>query len=190
SLFTARDTASLLSWGITVPNPVVNGSKFALAFPQTTNNFKDMIHGIHAGKDRATPIRIVRNRTPDAINIINGGTIGFPGVLNNCKSCHTYNGYNMPIANVLPTRETAEDLVATDTVTKARTAIGTVGATDLMITPFTAACVTCHDSTPAKAHMVLNGGQIKVARSALNINGESCAVCHGAGSTYDPAKVH
>jgi hypothetical protein len=59
-----------------------------------------------------------------------------------------------------------------------------------MITPFTAACVTCHDSAPAKAHMTLNGGQIKVTRSSLNIAGESCAVCHGAGSDFDPVKIH
>jgi hypothetical protein len=59
-----------------------------------------------------------------------------------------------------------------------------------MITPFTAACVTCHDSAPAQAHMILNGGQIKVNRSALNSAGESCAVCHGAGAEFDPVKVH
>lgn len=188
--FTAKDTASLTAWGITIPNPVVVGSNFALAFPQTTNNFKDMIHGIHAGKDRTTPIRIVRDRTPAAITIINGANIGFPGILNNCQSCHTYNGYNVPTTGtLLPTRENADNGAIVDTAS-AKASLATLNATDKVITPFAAACVTCHDSTAAQAHMTLNGGQIKVPRSTLNIAGEACAVCHGAGSTYDPVKVH
>ena len=190
NLFTAKDTANLAAWGITIPNPVVAGSNFALVFPQTTNNMKDMIHGIHAGKDRTSPIRIVRDRTPSAVNIINGGNIGFPGILKNCQSCHTYNGYNVPTTgNLLPTREIADNGAIVDTAS-AKASLVTLNATDKVITPFTAACVTCHDSTAAQAHMTLNGGQIKVNRSSMNIAGESCAVCHGVGSTYDPAKVH
>lgn len=59
-----------------------------------------------------------------------------------------------------------------------------------MTTPFTAACVSCHDAAPAQAHMKLNGGQIKVLRSVTDPTLESCAVCHGAGSDFDPVKVH
>ncbi len=187
-LFTARDTASLTAWGITIPNPVPAGSNFALGFPQTTNNFKDMIHGIHAGKDRTTPIAIVRDRTPGAIAIINGGNIGFPGILNNCQSCHTYNGFSGTPANVLASREIADN--GTATTAGAKASLGTANAADKLTTPFTAACISCHDSTPAQAHMTLNGGQIKVNRSFLNLAGESCAVCHGAGAEFDPAKVH
>ncbi|MBL0211634.1 MAG: OmcA/MtrC family decaheme c-type cytochrome [Holophagaceae bacterium] len=187
-LFTAKDITNLAAWGITIPNPVPVGSNFALNFPQTTNNFKDMIHGIHAGKDRTSPIAIVRNRTPGAIAIINGGNIGFPGILNNCQSCHTYNGFSGTPANVLASRENADN--GTATTVGAKASLATLNATDKMITPFTAACVTCHDSAPAQAHMTLNGGQIKVNRSALNSAGESCAVCHGAGAEFDPAKVH
>jgi mono/diheme cytochrome c family protein len=29
-----------------------------------------------------------------------------------------------------------------------------------------------------------------VPRAALNIAGESCAVCHGSGSDFDPVKMH
>jgi mono/diheme cytochrome c family protein len=194
-MFTAKDIASLSAWGITIPNPVVVGSNFALNFPQTTNNFKDMIHGIHAGKDRTTPIRIVRDRTNATtangqIAIIDGANIGFPGILSNCKSCHTYNGYNVPTSGkLLASRELADNGALVD-ITSSKASIATVSATDKMISPFTAACVTCHDSTAAQAHMNLNGGQIKVNRSALNPALESCAVCHGAGSEFDPVKVH
>jgi OmcA/MtrC family decaheme c-type cytochrome len=192
--FTADQKATLTTWtGVDFSvNPVTaGGTNVALTFPQTSNNMKDMIHGIHAGKDRTSPIKIVRDRTPSAVNVINGGNIGFPGILSNCASCHTYNGYNVPTTGaLLPTREEAINVAGNTTTALAKTALATSNAGDLMITPFTAACVTCHDSSAAKAHMTLNGGQIKVSRSALNIAGESCAVCHGVGSTYDPVKIH
>jgi len=193
-LFTANDKESLTKWtGIDFStNPVAaGGTNVALAFPQTSNNMKDMIHGIHAGKDRTTPIAIVRNRTPSAVNVIDGARIGFPGILSDCKSCHTYNGYNVPTSGaLLATREAAVNVAGNTTTVLAKAALATSNATDLMITPFTATCVTCHDSVPAKAHMTLNGGQIKVARSAMVVANESCAVCHGSGSEFDPVKVH
>jgi OmcA/MtrC family decaheme c-type cytochrome len=193
-LFTANDKESLTKWtGIDFStNPVTAGGvNVALAFPQTSNNMKDMIHGIHAGKDRTTPIAITRNRTPSAINVIDGARIGFPGILNNCQSCHTYNGYNVPTTGaILPTREQAINPVGNTTTVLAKAALAASNIGDVMITPFTAACVSCHDSAPAKAHMTINGGQIKVPRAALNIAGESCAVCHGSGSDFDPVKMH
>ncbi len=160
------------------------------AFPQTTNNLKDMIHGIHAGKDRTTPIKIVRDRTPSAVNIINGANISFPGILNNCQSCHTSTGYSSIPAAALATREEAINTSGNTTTALAKAALGLINTTDKMITPYTAACVTCHDSSAAQAHMVTNGGQIKVNRSALNVAGEACAVCHGSGSQYDVTVVH
>ena len=202
----AREVAQLKSWttNATYPtgidftvNPVATTglTNVALNFPQTTNNLKDMIHGIHAGKDRTSPIRIVRDRTNavvanGAVNVIGGETIGFPGVLTNCMDCHTYNGYSGVPANTLATREQAINVAGNTTTVLAKAALGTVNTGDLMTTPFTASCVSCHDTTAGKAHMVLNGGQILVTRSSLNSAGESCAVCHGAGSTYDPVVVH
>jgi hypothetical protein len=63
-VFTAPDLAKFAIWGF--DKTLTNA---ATKFPVTTNNFKDMIHGIHAGKDREEPIEIVRNRTPGAITI-------------------------------------------------------------------------------------------------------------------------
>ena len=189
SLFTVRDVATLKSWGIVVPNPVVAGSNFALTFPQTTNNFKDMIHGIHAGKDRTNPIQIVRDRTPGAINIISGANIGFPGILNRCETCHTYNGYSGTPPNAFASRQIADNGAVMDPAS-AKASLATANATDKMTSPFTAACVACHDGTAAQVHMVKQGGQIKVNRSDLIMSGESCVVCHGAGRESDPVKVH
>lgn len=206
-LVIARERALLKKWttNATYPtginfdvNPVTTTglTNVALNFPQVTNNMKDMIHGIHAGKDRSTnPIKIVRDRTNatvanGAINVIGGEYIGFPGNAAKCQSCHTYNGFSGVPANTLATRDQAINAAGNTTTVLAKAALATLNTGDLMTTPFTAACVTCHDSAPAAAHARLNGGQIGVARSALNTAGESCLVCHGAGSAYDPAVVH
>jgi len=54
---------------------------------------------------------------------------------------------------------------------------------NLVMSPISAVCFGCHDTSAAKAHMTQNGGSINVARSAaLNIT-ETCLVCHGAVST-------
>jgi OmcA/MtrC family decaheme c-type cytochrome len=189
--FTEKQKLALTEWtGISfATNPVTAGyTNVALSFPQVTNNMKDMIHGIHAGKARTTePFKIVRG---DRWALINGADIGFPGILKNCQSCHTYNGYSSMPTTALASRYEAVNVSGNTTVALANSALGTLNAGDLMTTPFTASCASCHDDAPAAAHMRLNGGQILVARGSLNSAAESCAVCHGAGSTLDPVKVH
>ncbi|OQA38154.1 MAG: hypothetical protein BWY56_00334 [Acidobacteria bacterium ADurb.Bin340] len=204
--FTADQKAILTAWtGVDFStNPVTAGqTNVALKFPQVTNNMKDMIHGIHAGKTRTTnAFKIVRDRTPNAVNVINAAEIGYPGRLTNCQGCHTYNGYSGVPVGALASRDEAvhkdnSTLVAGSTTiyannspADAKTALEQISPRDLMTTPFTASCASCHDSAPAAAHMKLNGGQILVPRAVLNNAGESCAVCHGAGAAYDSAKVH
>ena len=153
-----------------------------------------MIHGIHAGKDRTAPIQIARDRTPSAINLIDGANIGFPAKLTNCENCHIRGTYSNVPANVLSSTQEADNGVfitgTSRTTADAKAALKQPNALDKVTTPFTAACVSCHDKAPAKAHMASNGGQILVARSAQNIAGEACAVCHAAGKEADPAVVH
>ena len=66
----------------------------ALKFPVTTNNFKDMIHGIHAGRERVTPFQDARDRTSTTtagggvIQLLDFRRMDFPGKLNNCETCH------------------------------------------------------------------------------------------------------
>ncbi|HCZ33559.1 MAG TPA: hypothetical protein DHV93_08970 [Holophagaceae bacterium] len=180
--------ATLTSWGV---DPTVANA--ALALPQLTNNFKDMIHGIHAGKDRTEPFRDARDFR-NALTLVDAGKIGFPGILNNCQSCHTYNGYDGVPAKTLASRQEADNGVFLNgtnrTPADAKAALATINDDDMMTTPFTASCVSCHDSSAAKAHMTLNGGQVLVKRTTLNSAAESCAVCHGASAEFAPSKVH
>jgi OmcA/MtrC family decaheme c-type cytochrome len=60
---------------------------------------------------------------------------------------------------------------------------------NLVISPISAACYSCHDSSAAKAHMVQNGGSINVARSVALANTETCLVCHGAVSSTNSTNL-
>jgi OmcA/MtrC family decaheme c-type cytochrome len=181
----------------------------ALKFPVTSNNFKDMIHGIHAGRDRVTPFQDARDSTSrGSIDLLDFRRMDFPGKLNNCETCHTtatgttatYN--TIPAGSLASTYESinaayaAAILAGTATPANAKASLATANATDTVTTPFTAACVSCHDGSAAKAHMAINGGQLNVTRAAALPAGrpledvESCAVCHGPGREFDTAKVH
>ena len=103
--------------------------------------------------------------------------MGFPGILNNCETCHVTatsatTTYNTVPLNALPSRYEAinADYAAgiaggTATTAMAKASLATMNDTDAVTTPFTASCVSCHDHPAAKAHMTLNGGLINVARS-------------------------
>ncbi|MEI8162618.1 MAG: OmcA/MtrC family decaheme c-type cytochrome [Betaproteobacteria bacterium] len=65
----------------------------------------------------------------------------------------------------------------------------------LVSSPVSAACFSCHDTTTARGHMTLYGGNIYTARStvgAANLasNPETCLICHGAGKVNDAAIIH
>ncbi len=188
---TADQKAALTTWtGVNfATDPTAGGANpdLALKFPQTSNNMKDMIHGLHMGAKRTSPMKDIRG---DRWAIIDASKLVFPGIIQQCTDCHTYNGFSGVAANTLATREEAINLAGNTTQALAYAALAQDNDTDLMTTPFTSSCVSCHDTTAAQAHMRLNGGQIKVARSTLATASESCAVCHGSGSTYDPVKVH
>ena len=70
-------------------------------------------------------------------------------------------------------------------------------ATSAVTSPMTATCTGCHDSAPAVAHMVNNGGVFYSLRSAAYTAGttnlvanEQCMICHGAGTVMDIQAVH
>lgn len=204
--FTPVQLAILTAW-----DPAFNQATpgYSLTFPEFSNNFKELIHGIHAGKDRTTPLRDVRNGSGTSITLINAGEIGFPNILSNCDTCHLspQTGTNRQTwkadlpANVLPTTNVTRNASGEATIAGKTAARDTVpNAEDLVSGPLVGACVSCHDSVVAKAHMVSNGGQLGAAASGpsytdlgvvrAQLTTEQCALCHGEGKIADAVKVH
>ena len=156
----------------------------ALALPVTTNNFKDMIHGIHAGRDRVNPFRDARDRRRGAITLLDFARMDFPGRLNNCETCHVAGTYSSVPLNALPstyeTIDAAYDAAiaagtATTALAKAALVDDQANGTDRVTTPFAGACVSCHDSAATKSHIKLQGGQMQVNRNTAGVAAASPA---------------
>ena len=178
----------------------------ALKFPVTSNNFKDMIHGIHKGRERVTPFADARDATSrGSITLLDFRRLDFPGRINYCETCHvtsassdqqTYN--TVPASTLVSTHESINAAYAAGPATTAlaKASLDTVNLDDTVRTPFAAACSSCHDNTPAKAHISIMGGALDVKRSVAQPavraleDVESCAVCHGPGRDFDTNRVH
>ena len=154
--------------------------------PEATQNLKDMVHGIHAGDMRTNAYEHTRSKS--GINsYYDWSEVVYPNERNNCLSCHLAGTYGDVPTGVLATT----DVTPTNgtSIFDARTKLPNV--TDIVISPYSAACVACHDSDTAKAHMTLNGGQLSVLRPTLAYpSTESCGVCHGAGKIAGVDVVH
>jgi OmcA/MtrC family decaheme c-type cytochrome len=170
-------------WGVNI-NQATNG---ALQLPVTSNNMKDMIHGIHAGHDRVAPWRDARyfrnNQT-----MLDFSRLGFPGNLDNCQMCHIAGQFSAVPANALVSTQYYRNDISTPGA--AATSMAAISPNDLVISPYAAACVSCHDGNAAKGHMVSNGAKINVTRAEAAGALEGCQVCHGPGAEWDAAKVH
>ena len=184
----------LTSWGLGAALVGTDDNTSAAVFPSISNNFKDLIHNIHKGHDHESPFFNLRGG--QAI-VYDFSHIKFPGILNDCQTCHvaptsTNPSYTGVPATALPSTQKAVNAAyaASATRANAQAALATVGtnADDIVTTPFSAACVACHDNSAAKAHITTQGGGIMVKRA--NVQPESCAVCHGSGRTYDVTVMH
>jgi OmcA/MtrC family decaheme c-type cytochrome len=164
-----------------------------LTYPEATNNFKDMIHGIHGGATRTTDYQFVRGGRQ---GYYNWSDVVFPASASDCLRCHKAETFEVPLnANTLLTTNrttgVADGQDATEAdVSDARDNVP--NETDFVITPISAACYACHDSADAKAHMGQNGAAINDNRSDVVAASsvETCSVCHGTGKTVDLAVVH
>jgi OmcA/MtrC family decaheme c-type cytochrome len=142
--------------------------------------FKDMIHGIHRGDERESPITLysgVNSSTP-------GGTSttildpGYPGILSNCSQCHADGTWTLG-----DTRDWAPSQYPIYTCSEDPTLDLDLYCTDPYWTstivyrpPVQAACNGCHDSEAAMAHSELN---------TTDDGDEACAVCHGPGAEFE-----
>lgn len=111
----------------------------------------------------------------------------------------TYNAATSVVTDALATVTTFSGTTSTTAVPSGGKYINVKGTvnlardsvantTDLVISPFAAACVACHASEAARAHMGGNGGWINAERTTVTSggtvtadSGEQCVVCHGTG---------
>lgn len=162
-----------------------------LLYPEATNNFKDMIHGIHAASVRSTDYEFVRARGTGYY--YNWSEVTFPGDPSNCAKCHDGDTYttDLPSNVLMSTDVTTDGFNATEAdVEAARDS--KPNDTDLVITPIAAACTACHDTPLAEAHMGHNGAGVRVERSTVNAGQtlEACDLCHGTDRLADVEKMH
>ncbi len=130
------------------------------AMPPTSINFRVMVHRIHKGEEADNPLVVYGFGG----NPIDFSEVAFPGDLNYCETCHVEGAYDLPLpSDVAPT-----------TVTQA-------GEVVSVTPPIGSVCSSCHDTTTAIAHMMLQTTSDGI---------ETCAVCHGAGREFDVVKVH
>jgi hypothetical protein len=65
---------------------------------------------------------------------------------------------------------------------------------DVVVSPNTAVCSTCHVTDLAKQHMVQNGGDFNATKAAdstlISTGVETCELCHGEGRTADVEIMH
>lgn len=149
----------------------------ALGQDDVSVDMKTMIHALHASGDIGVPFDVCGfGNRPVSFDF------AYPGRLNNCEGCHLENTY-YPVDSdeVLGTTvDAGTDLVSpTD---------------DVVVSPNTAICSSCHHEPLALEHMKQNGGDFtatKGADSALISAGvETCALCHGPGRIADVKTVH
>ena len=212
--------AMLVEWYPAITAPT---AEFAQILAETSNNFKEMIHGIHAGGTRTTPFRDIRG---DRFAVIDAGHIVFPNLLSNCEACHVTNATNANIhthdadlpANVLLTTNVTNDATGTPTAATTLQARNTVpNPEDLVIAPTTGACISCHDTPTAMAHMQANGAKLNFNATTGQFNpstptqsftdlgaprglvtasgtppyfGEQCILCHGPDRIADVVEAH
>jgi OmcA/MtrC family decaheme c-type cytochrome len=142
-------------------------------------DFKVMIHGIHAAAMRENPLQVVGFRGFTTY-VYDTDAVHYPGNLGNCTACHNEDGFRLPLAaSVLGTSVDTGDDVRDP-------------GDDLVTTPTTSVCSSCHDSSGARAHMANNGGSFETSQQAIDDGEsvESCSVCHGSGKIADVAAVH
>lgn len=196
-VFTGEKAKILADWGFdnTLPNAALN-------LPVTTNNMKDMIHGIHKGRERVTPFMDARYFRSN-LTLLDFRRMDFPGKINNCETCHIAGTYSNVSTNALASTYESIDAAyaagiaaGTATTAMANTALDTANSDDKVMSPFAAACISCHDSVAAQSHAATQGGLIQGTRTAFQTKvatpgaGEACLTCHGAGKAEDVAVKH
>jgi OmcA/MtrC family decaheme c-type cytochrome len=170
---------------------ILDGSLTADGLPERAIDFKRMIHSIHGAAVRTNPF-IVYGYGGSVNNFSN---LRFPGILNDCSTCHAGTSYQLTGIWEAPTQNgiLATTISTTPNATDAASYTSGLATPvdDLKITPTAAVCSSCHDGATAKAHMVNLGGAVFDGNAAaISASYETCSVCHGPGGIADVKVVH
>ncbi|MBI5494485.1 MAG: hypothetical protein HY904_05615, partial [Deltaproteobacteria bacterium] len=143
-----------------------------LLYPEEPMNFKNLIHGLHGAARRAFPFDFVRDRGTSGVFYYDWSEVTFPGILNNCQTCHTapaggVSSYDTDLpANVLMTTNETTNGVTPVTRTTVLASRGSVpNVTDVVSSPTAATCNGCHNSVAAEYHFEQMGGIIRKPRA-------------------------
>ena len=146
-------------------------------------DFKRMVHGIHAGGFRKTPLQIVGFQG----TLYDFSTVRFPAELSNCNKCHVNGSYALPIS-----AKALGSTVDTRSTQATPTALRTVDvdpSNDVEITPTAAVCSGCHDGAEVRTHMIRTGGASFGTYAGSGVV-EKCVNCHGPGKSEDVRRAH
>ena len=163
--------------------------------PETSIDFKRMVHSIHAGGFRKTPYVVIGFQS----SVNDFSDVRFPAELRkSCLKCHVVDAatgkgsYELPLKSaVLGTTVNTQSAYLAPGGSPQRS-IDVNPANDLKITPTAATCSGCHDSSEVRSHMIRTGGasfattQDKIGTTVK----ERCVNCHGPGKDKDVRKVH
>jgi OmcA/MtrC family decaheme c-type cytochrome len=136
-------------------------------------HFKVLIHRIHTGA--ATGVTGLGAAAPMVVYGFPGGSgaanflgdVRLPGRLADCRRCHVGESYRLEAVPAL-----ASPTVANETATILHAGGAAHAATEPRVQPLQAACMSCHDTGPGRAH---------AARHTLGTV-EACLGCHGGAS--------
>jgi OmcA/MtrC family decaheme c-type cytochrome len=152
-------------------------------------NFGTLIHKIHAGGVLSQGYTLGVRPFPNATNP--WGTakeysdVRYPRPLAECGACHVSTTYDLPLAMThMPTlrqvRECTEDPTDPE-VDELCDMADLVVIEEILTRPETAACTACHDRPDTQAHAEI---------MTTTTGAESCATCHGPGSSYAVDRAH
>lgn len=156
------------------PTIVADFGSDPLLYPEVSNNFKVLIHGLHSTIRDANPFVTIRNRTTSGFGgvEVRSSEITFPGNNRHCTKCHigttaTNATYRPELpANVL----FSTDRITTGNPDETRADILAARAsvpnqTDLVSSPIASTCTACHASDVVTDHARINGADIRAERA-------------------------
>lgn len=182
--------------GLPDPALALDGKK------EETVDFKRLIHGVHAAaKTTYTGATAHGFRNKGLViygfnsSVNDFSHIRFPGILNDCTTCHLTGTYELTGKWEVPTQS---GVLGSSIDTAPGASAATLAAQladqtdDLNITPTAAVCSSCHDGAVAKSHMELNGALFSATQATINTGAvlEACAICHGPGRVADVKVIH